>query len=131
MIDCEWKAYRGEFLCVHCQGRSRKQVRRNCPAKTRRPIPTQKPPLFKRLASFTVAAISHAIKGNPTCTQEEIDERLSICRGCEKFIPDKENKDLGACAECGCTTGREEKYLNKLAWADQKCPLDKWEAEKK
>jgi hypothetical protein len=69
---------------------------------------------------FGIAAISHALKGNPTCTQEEINHRLSICKQCKHFTGNH-------CLKCGCNCGNNpKKYLNKLAWADQECPIKKW-----
>jgi hypothetical protein len=29
---------------------------------------------------------------------------------------------------CGCNLSSRKIFMNKLAWADQKCPLDKWVA---
>lgn len=82
-----------------------------------------------RLLNFSVAAIGHAAKGFPTCTDEQIQERLEICRGCKEFKPDAENPELGACAQCGCpVSNRLSKFVSKLAWADQQCPLRKWPA---
>ena len=77
------------------------------------------PSLSKRFKNFTVSAIKHIAKGMPTCTQEEIDERLEICKGCKWFNGE-------SCRKCGCVCNNNKKFLNKLAWADQKCPLDKW-----
>jgi|TARA_Y100000310_G_C20256945_1_gene611787 hypothetical protein len=77
------------------------------------------PPLSKRLKNFTISAIKHVAKGMPTCTQEEIDERLEICRGCKWFRG-------GSCRKCGCACNNNKKFLNKLAWADQECPIGKW-----
>lgn len=53
------------------------------------------------------------------CSQEQIDERLAICNGCEFYQND-------TCLKCGCALSREKNYKNKLLWADQKCPVDKW-----
>ena len=78
------------------------------------------PPSFsKRLKKFTLDAIKHIGKGMPTCTQEEIDERLAICGECKWFKG-------GTCLKCGCACTKNKKFLNKLAWADQKCPIGKW-----
>ena len=77
------------------------------------------PPLSKRLKRFTLSAIKHIAKGMPTCTQEEINERLRICEGCKWFRG-------GSCRKCGCACNNNKKFLNKLAWADQECPVGKW-----
>jgi hypothetical protein len=31
--------------------------------------------------------------------------------------------------ECGCNINNKKIFMNKLAWADQKCPLGKWNPE--
>jgi hypothetical protein len=53
------------------------------------------------------------------CSQEEIEQRLSICKTCEYF---KDN----SCLLCGCVVVRDSNHQNKLAHKDQKCPADKW-----
>lgn len=96
----------------------------NGPATT--PAP-QLPPLRKRLANFTKAAIGHALAGFPTASDEQIQERLTICRGCEHFVRDEQKPELGACSQCGCPANdRLPKFVSKLAWADQQCPVGKW-----
>lgn len=88
----------------------------------------ERPKLATRVKNFTLASISHFLKGAPTCTQEEIDIRASVCVNCHLFIPDTENSGSGVCGHhtCGCNLGDEKKFLNKLAWKDQSCPLGKW-----
>jgi len=53
------------------------------------------------------------------CSQEQIEQRLSICKGCEYYRDD-------SCLLCGCVVVRDSNYQNKLAHKDQKCPADKW-----
>lgn len=53
------------------------------------------------------------------CTQEQIDQRMSICQGCEFF-------QNNTCLQCGCALSRDKVYMNKLVWADQSCPIGKW-----
>lgn len=79
----------------------------------------QSPSTFTKYKNFTVSAIKHIAKGMPTCTQEQIDERLDICKGCKWFAGTY-------CKKCGCACGSGKKFLNKLAWADQECPVGKW-----
>ena len=33
------------------------------------------------------------------------------------------------CLVCGCNLSRKKIFMNKLAWADQECPLSKWGKE--
>lgn len=92
--------------------------------------PPRIPPLHQRLANFARAAIAHELAGSPTCTQEQIDERHAVCVACELYRPDKDNRAIGHCCHetCGCPITQLGRYVSKLAWADQKCPLDKWPA---
>ncbi len=55
-------------------------------------------------------------------TQEVIDLRLSICKGCE-FWDAQALNGSGRCLKCGCSTWA------KLRMASEKCPLDKWGPE--
>src|SRR4051794_8919800 len=92
------------------------------PKKQKAPRPA-KPPLLKRLANFSKAAITHAMNGAPTCTEEQIAERFAICKGCDIFQPDADNPEVGVCthSSCGCPVTRANKFVSKLAWADQEC----------
>lgn len=87
---------------------------------------TRKPGFLAKLTNFSKAAISHIVKGSPSCTQEQIDTRLAICKECPLFQIASNNPDVGSCNACGCNINKENKFLNKLAWADQECPKGKW-----
>lgn len=54
------------------------------------------------------------------CSEEQIEQRLSICKTCEYYKND-------SCLLCGCVIVRDANYKNKLAHKDQKCPADKWD----
>ena len=89
-------------------------------AKQKKKEKKDKPPsALRKYKRFTIDAIKHIANGMPTCTQEEINERLEICKGCKWFAGNY-------CKKCGCACGSNKKFLNKLAWADQKCPVGKW-----
>jgi hypothetical protein len=105
---------------------SPKRIHARCRGSSRKPFAKAsivKPSLAMRAFNFTVAAIAHVARGAPSCTQQQIDTRLAICRACPLF-------DGSICrhADCGCRIGQQRKFLNKLAWADQSCPLGKWAA---
>lgn len=74
-----------------------------------------------RILTFIKSLIFHIYSGLPKSTQEEINARYNICLSCDSF----DNKN-SQCLECGCNISNKSIFLNKLAWADQKCPLDKW-----
>lgn len=94
------------------------------------PLPPVLPPLHTRLANFTRAAIEHAKAGSPTCSQEQIDERHATCMACDIYLPSADNPAIGNCthSSCGCPVTRLDRFVSKLAWADQSCPLGKWPA---
>lgn len=81
--------------------------------------PLQPPSLMEKVLNFTKSATKHALAGSPKCTDEQIHYRYNICTQCEFF---KNN----TCTKCGCNLVREKIYMNKLAWADQSCPVGKW-----
>lgn len=57
----------------------------------------------------------------PKSSTQQINYRFNICSSCDKF-----NKEKSQCLICGCNINNKRMFLNKLAWADQKCPLNKW-----
>ena len=74
-----------------------------------------------RIRTFLKSLFWHISRGLPKSTQQTINARYSICVACEQFN-DKDH----LCNECGCSINNRKIFMNKLAWADQKCPLNKW-----
>ena len=83
------------------------------------PRPSSPPSLIKKAANFATSAAAHVAAGMPQATQEQIDQRFSICRACELF-------DGKACTKCGCPVVREKQFVSKLSWANERCPVGKW-----
>jgi|TARA_B100001094_G_scaffold164526_1_gene159268 uncharacterized paraquat-inducible protein A len=79
---------------------------------------------IKKVLRFFYAFFWHCIEGFPTCNTEEILERYNTCTNCEEF-----NKKKSICNICGCNLSNRKEFMNKLAWADQECPLKKWLAK--
>ena len=77
--------------------------------------------LLLRLQVFLKSLLWHISRGLPKSSQETINKRYEICVRCDSY--DRLNC---ICLECGCNLSNKKQFLNKLAWADQKCPLDKW-----
>lgn len=75
-----------------------------------------------KIITFIKSLFFHIYAGLPKSTQQQINDRYNICLSCERF--DLINKE---CMECGCNINNRKMFLNKLAWADQECPLGKWE----
>lgn len=76
---------------------------------------------MKKILRFFKSLLFHIGAGLPKSTQQEIDERFAICSSC-----DSHSKSAQMCLECGCNINNKRIFLNKLAWADQQCPLNKW-----
>jgi hypothetical protein len=77
--------------------------------------------LTLKILTFLKALWWHIWLGFPKASKEEILYRYSICQECDKF--DVKNSQ---CLVCGCNINNRKIFLNKLAWADQECPLSKW-----
>lgn len=76
---------------------------------------------IKRVFRFLYALFWHIISGFPTANNQQILERYSICIICENF-----NHEKSICNICGCNLSKRKEFMNKLAWADSECPIDKW-----
>lgn len=79
-----------------------------------------------RISNFIKSLFFHISRGLPKCSKDEILNRYNICVSCDQF--DSENS---LCNICGCNINNKKQFFNKLAWADQKCPIDKWNKVKK
>ncbi len=77
--------------------------------------------LMLRLITFAKSLFWHIYSGSPKSTPQEILSRYIICKTCDSF--DSNNSQ---CTVCGCNINTKKQFLNKLAWADQECPLGKW-----
>lgn len=77
------------------------------------------PSFLQKAANFANAAAHHISSGMPAASEEQVAQRFEICRSCE-FYRDS------TCMKCGCPVVREKRFLSKLAWADQSCPVGKW-----
>jgi len=76
----------------------------------------------QKIKNFAGSLIDHIKTGAKLCTDEQIEKRFSICESCE-FYKDK------TCTQCGCPLIRNRKFISKLAWAEQECPVGKWKKE--
>jgi len=77
------------------------------------------PTFVTKAANFATSAAKHLAAGMPQATEEQVAARFAICQGCEHF-------DGTACRQCGCPVVREKKFLSKLSWAGESCPVGKW-----
>jgi hypothetical protein len=74
---------------------------------------------MKKIFNFIKALCFHIGAGMPKASKKQILHRFDICIRCTSFHKNQ-------CLECGCNINNKQIFMNKLAWADQKCPLDKW-----
>jgi len=80
---------------------------------------TAAPSLAQKAANFATSVVKHVASGAPRCTQEQVDARFATCQTCPHY-------DGKACRLCGCPVVREQAYISKLSWANEKCPAGKW-----
>lgn len=88
-----------------------------------------KPSILLKIRNFFKALYQHIKTGMKKCSQKEVDKRYDICMSCDFFetIRFDQIEAVARCNYCGCSLSNNKKYfLNKLAWKDQKCPINKW-----
>ena len=77
--------------------------------------------LLLKIRIFLKSLWFHIYAGLPKSTIDQIKNRYDICLICDKF-----NSIKSECSVCGCLVNNKKRFFNKLAWADQECPLGKW-----
>ena len=77
--------------------------------------------LILKIKTFIKSLFFHVYNGFPKSTREQILQRYSICVSCNEY-----DKKLSECSICGCNINTKKIFMNKLAWADQECPIGKW-----
>ena len=85
------------------------------------------PGLVRRAGNFARAAVNHA-KNGATASTEVIQQRWEKCNLCESLVRTDQHSGKCSKVECGCYLADDERVPNKLAWAEQECPLGEWEA---
>jgi hypothetical protein len=103
--------------CIVSEDGDRITVDETHPAYPRTPKPGVS--LITKARNFAASAAKHVAAGMPQATEEQVAARFAICQGCEHF-------DGTACRQCGCPVVREKKFLSKLSWAGESCPVGKW-----
>lgn len=116
LYKCNHPEVGGDVLIHNC--RDGVTCCKDCPFKE---LP---PTTAKKIKNFTKAVIGDIKNKGERCTQEEINQRMDICRECPFYV--KTDNTKGRCSKCGCPVSQEKIYLNKLHWKSQKCPVDKW-----
>lgn len=83
----------------------------------------------KNLANFSWDLIRYIIQNgfdSVTVSDEVFNERMDICKGCDRLHIEKEDdgEDEYDCMECGCNVILKAKIVL------DSCPLKKWEPDK-
>jgi len=76
------------------------------------------PPITEQFKTLVDAAVQYAQSGFKNCTEEQYQERLAICKGCE-FYEMAGFGGIGRCLKCGCSGA-------KLKLGISSCPVNKW-----
>ena len=122
MKNCIWEPYENRFRCRNCGYIISQKIPRNCDIYHKKA-----PGLAQKTVNFTKAATNHVITCLKHCTEEEKQQRFNICKSnkCGLF---REHGDGGICAhdDCGCYIRSSGKFMDKLSWADSKCPVGLW-----
>lgn len=71
------------------------------------------PTKAEQAKNFVTAAAQHAFHGFKKCSEDDYQQRWSVCCACE-FLHEER------CRRCGC-------FMRlKAYWAEQRCPEKKW-----
>ena len=75
----------------------------------------QLPSTTQMAKNFIASAAKHIQNGMQNVTEEQQQERLNICAGCEFIV-----ENASRCGKCGCF------LQTKTKWASSSCPIGKW-----
>lgn len=85
---------------------------------TIKPIP---PDMVRRGGNYIRAWARWTAAGMPRRTPVEVDHIRFICRECEFF-----DGDICTHKRCGCSVKQGRWWGDKVAWATEHCPVEKW-----
>lgn len=118
MHNCESK-YQDKMECIHCGWtHENPNIKRNCP---KFKVAISPPSFLQKAINFSSAVVHDVATGMQRCTEEEMDERIEICKTCPFY-----NHEDSSCNKCGCSLSRKKIYRNKLYWKSTGCPIGKW-----
>lgn len=84
-------------------------------------VANRPPPPAKRIGNYAVATAKWITAGRPVRSDDEVAELRQICAECERF-----NGHVCTHPKCGCPVVRPSVFGDKLKWATEHCPLEKW-----
>jgi hypothetical protein len=109
------------WKCENCGYEFRKNVKRACSVPQNTHPQNVGPSFLQKAINFSSAVVHDVATGMQRCTEEEMDERIEICKTCPFY-----NHEDSSCNKCGCPLSREKIYRNKLYWKSSGCPIGKW-----
>jgi hypothetical protein len=135
-MRCKWVPYQDKFKCLYCNFIvSKNTINKVCKAQTQ-PLSleehmekskTEIPNFLQRGMNLGKAIVNHISTGMHHCTFEEKQSRFETCQSneCGLF---KVHGEGGICShdDCGCYIRSNGKFMDKLSWAESKCPVGKW-----
>lgn len=80
------------------------------------------PSFLEKVKNFALASVGHIKSGMKLASNDTIISRFNECKKCE-FYKDE------SCSKCGCPVFAHKKYISKLSWSEQECPVGKWGPE--
>lgn len=90
--------------------------------------PVKDPPkpagMVEKAASWAKAEVS--LVWNGPLPDEEVEQRLAVCRSCKELDPSADSGKLGWCKACGCGRNARAELTVKGRMPKAKCPLDLW-----
>lgn len=82
----------------------------------------QSPDVLQMAVNFSGALKRHALNGRKVRSEEEIRAIYAICSACPLLQDGRCNHE-----KCGCNVSPDPtRWLNKLAWQSEHCPIDQW-----
>lgn len=75
----------------------------------------KQPGIIEMGTNFVKSTVKHVVNGAETVSQEEHQQRLNICNGCEYKVGN-------SCKLCGCC------LIKKTKWKVSECPIGRWKA---
>jgi len=108
-----------ESECLECP---RWQRASTVPVPVPVPVPVQYPPTTLQAMNYAKALKAWVAAGRPKRSDEEVEQILVICQGCDWYDPSQKR-----CKGCGCkVTKGAWAVLNKAKMATEHCPQGRW-----
>lgn len=121
-MDCQWVPFENKWKCQNCGFIVPDSTfKKNCIIK--QDIPN----IIQRGKNLGKAMVKHVREGMKNCSDNQKQVRFEICESnkCGLF---RGRGEGGICAheDCGCYLRSNGRFMDKLSWAESKCPIGLW-----